>query len=89
MHALISSLEPRENKIGNPFFFCSDSFLECFGYSNDKSLENSGIMMMIARSPKKEGSGVKSLLKIGEADKVDFYRIQTVLLHLGRNYAMN
>ena len=46
-------------------------------------------MMMIARSPKKEGSGGKSLLKIGEADKVDFYRIQTVLLHLGRNYAMN
>ena len=39
------SLEPRENKIGNPNFFCSDSFLECFGYSN-KSLENSGIIMM-------------------------------------------
>ena len=81
------SLEPRENKIGNPNFFCSDSFLECFGYSN-KSLENSGIMMMIARSPKKEGSGGKSLLKIGEADKVDFYRIQTVLPHLGRSYTM-
>ena len=59
-------------------------------YSTLISLSNySGIMMMIARSPKKEGSGVKSLLKIGEADKVDFYRIQTVLLHLGRNYAMN
>ena len=57
--------------------------------ASNKSLENSGIMMMIARSPKKEGSGGKSLLKIGEADKVDFYRIQTVLLHLGRNYAMN
>ena len=82
------SLEPRENKIGNPNFVCSDSFLECFGYSN-KSLENSGIMMMIARCPKTEGSGGKSLLKIGEADKVDFYRIQTVLLHLGRSYAMN
>ena len=46
-------------------------------------------MMIIARSPKKEGSGGKSLLKIGEADKVDFYRIQTVLPHLGKSYAMN
>ena len=55
------SLEPRENKIGNPNFVCSDSFLECFGYSK-KSLENSGIMMMIARCPKTEGSGPQTLI---------------------------
>ena len=30
-------------------------------------------MMMIARSPQKDGNGGKSLLKIGEVDKVGFY----------------
>ena len=40
--------------------------------SSNKSLEKKGIMMMFACSPQKEGNGGKSLLKIGEVDKVGF-----------------
>ena len=37
--------------------------------------------MMIARSAQREGNGGKSLLKIGEVDKVGFDRIETSLYY--------